>query len=290
VDDDNDGVNDCTTDFCLGTPAGALVIQSGDFAGCTARQLKADAVEEYRDLSVDLLQAGTEVGFGEVLDVLFLLVNAREGIVQENFLFKTKPPETVLGDRSASADIDLDEGITFVSAKSGGLDDSATIASTDINVIVAAIVGFGLPGLTDPVLVEELLEVREVKVLEGSEVFEYQHTVFEKLDEFKGKKINGVLISNIPSILAEINFLQSKLVEDSRFLARVLLDNIDCSSLPAGSSERKECDLGEVFFTQGLNPGLPGPEKIDFDKKAWLQGVKVVNDLGDPFGDVARLT
>ena len=227
------------------------------------------------------------IGNGEVVDVLFLLVNAREGIVDGSFLFITQPPEIVAGDKSASADIDTALGRTLVKASSGSLANETIIASTDTADIINTIIGFGLPGLSDPALVADLLEVRIILVLEGSQVYEFQQTAFEKLDGFKGKKINDILISDIPSILSEMEFIQSKLVEDSRFLARTLLDNIDCSSLAAGTSARTECDLGEDFFAQGQNTGLPGAERIDFYNKAWLQGVKVLLELGVP-GDIAR--
>ena len=121
-------------------------------------------------------------------------------------------------------------------------------------------------------------------------MFDFQQTAFEKLDEFKGKKINGVLISNIPSLLTEINAIQDILVADSELAARVLLDDIICSSLAPGSSERTECDLGEDFFTQGLNTGLPAPERIDFFKKAWLQGVKALDALGNRVVTARRAT
>jgi len=288
ADNDGDGVLD-DKDFCPETNEGASIIESGDFIGCTAGQLKGDAVDEFRELSSDLLQSGTEVGPGEVLDVLFLLVNAREGIVQDNFLFRTKPPESVVGDKKASADVDFELSRSFVKAASGSFSDETIITSTDQNDIINAIIGFGLPGLTDSTLVAELLEVREVKVLEGSEAFEFQQIAFEKLDEFKGKKINGVEINGIPDILANTTFLQSKLVADSRFLASILLDNLDCSSIAVGSAARNECDLGLSFLSQGEDTSLKGPERIDFYSKAWLQGVKVLDELSIfTFGDVAR--
>ena len=289
-DSDIDGFNDCTTDFCSDTSVGSEVVQSGVFAGCTARQLKADAVTEYKDLASDLLQTGSELDSGNMLDVLFLLVNAREGIVENNFLYSTNPPETVVAEKKVSAEIDFGEGITKIKAESGGLSNETVIASTDINDITNAILAFGLPGLNDPLLVSELIEIREVRIVEGSEVFELQQTAFEKLDEFKGKKINGILISDILSINNDMEFIQSKLVEDSRHLATTLLENdISCLALDvaANSNALKECSFGESFLGQGNNPSLPGPERIDFYGKAWQQGVKVLKELGT-LGDVAR--
>ena len=288
LDEDGDGVPN-NDDFCLGTNEGASIIPNGTFIGCTAGQLKADAVDEFRDLSSDLLQSGSEIGSGEVLDVLFLLVNAREGIVQDNFLFRTHPPESVVGDKKASADVDFELGRSFVKAGSGPFVNETIIASTNQTDIINAIIVFNLPGLTDTALIAELLEIREVKVLEGSEVFEFQHTSFEKLDGFKGKKIDSILISAIQDILANITFLQDKLVEDSGFLASTLLSNIDCSSITPGSAARTECDLGLSFLSEGDDILLPGPERIDFYRKAWLQGVKVLDELSIfTFGDVAR--
>jgi len=211
-DSDGDGVVD-DVDFCPGSFAGALV----NVNGCTARQLKAEAVESYKDLSLDLLQPGSEVGSGEVADVLVLLVTARTGIVQGSFLLREEPSE-----------------------------------------------------------------------FKGVEVFESQQTAFEKLDGFEGKKIDDVLIEDIPSILARINALQAVLVEDSQILAQALLDNIDCSSLSGGSSAREECDKGlEYLFEGTFEPGVKGAERIDFFKKAWEQGVKVLEELGIT-GNVAR--
>jgi len=158
--------------------------------GCTGSQSTEAAVEDYKEVSVDLLQSGSEIGSGEVLDVLFLIINAREGIVEDNFLFRTKPADTVVGDRSASADIDEAKGETLVKAASGSASSEAIIASTAQVDIINTIIGFGLPGLSDPVFVEELLEIRQTVVLEGSQVFEFKHTAFEKLEGFKNKKID----------------------------------------------------------------------------------------------------
>jgi hypothetical protein len=284
LDDDNDGVTDCIADQCLGTPAEAIV----NADGCTAYQLKDKAVDNYQDLSADLLQEGSEIGSGEVLDVLFLLVNAREGIVQDNFLFMTKPPQEIVGDKTITVEKDSGAGESLVYVKVGGYDTDFTVYSVDDAVIIQAIVDrpeSELDALNDAGLVADLMEVGDITVLEGSDVFEYQHTVYEKLNGFEGKKINGQEIRYIPSILSDIEVLQVILVDDSRILADILLDNIDCSSL--SGSAHTECDLGESFLADGDNIGLPGPERMDYYKKAWLQGVKVLDELGVT-GDVAR--
>jgi len=56
LDLDVDGFNDCTEDFCLGTPAGINVTSTPPFSGCAADQLQADIVEETKDLTLELLQ------------------------------------------------------------------------------------------------------------------------------------------------------------------------------------------------------------------------------------------
>jgi len=290
LDTDEDGVND-DIDACAFSNEGAAVIDASSSAssviGCTARQAKAKAVEDFKLLSPALTVPGSTIGSGEALDVLFLLVSAREGIVMDNFLYGTKPPKSVITDRKVSADVDFKFSKIFVKAESGGLTGEALVTcpapcgqSEIATASKDAVLAFGLPNLSDAALILDLLEIREIKVIEGSEVFEYQHTVVEKLEEFKGKSIDGILISLLSSTLAEIEALQAGLVEDSRHLARVLLDNVDCSLLDEGSSAEKECLIGETFYTSGLSASLPGPERINFSKSAWLQGVKVLQELG----------
>jgi len=318
ADSDGDGVLD-DDDLCANTPAGSAVIPVGGFAGCTANQLKAQAENDYRLLKDnDLLQAGSEIGVTEAEDVLQLLVNVTQGgfaqqggISQQNFLWRTIPPENVVSNKSAYAEKNFSAGTSFVTAIDGNSKIEMTVSSTDDTDIVNAIVnppGSGLvidpvpapaalPGLSDSALVADLLEVRDISILEGSQVFEYQQTIHEKLTEFKGKKINGLLIApDIPAILGKIESLQNLLVEDSRFLARVLLDQFKditapCGDLVTGSAARTECDLGESFINDGLN-ATNGAVAIDFFKKAWLQGVKVLLALeaaGEPIDDfIAR--
>jgi len=88
-------------------------------------------------------------------------------------------------------------------------------------------------------------------------------------------------MKDIPGILAAIEELQVVLVEDSRFLAKVLLDNIDCASLLASDKAREECDIGLFdFYANGLDVGKKDAERIDYFNKAWQQAVKALDELG----------
>jgi len=117
----------------------------------------------------------------------------------------------------------------------------------------------------------------EVEVKKGSTTYDHQNNAVEKLEEFKGKKINNVEIRNIPSINNELNEIEIKLVEDSRILADILLTELDCGSL--SGSAATECNLGLSFFTEAPTKSTRA-EQIDVYKKAWEQGVKVLEIQG----------
>jgi len=223
VDDDNDGVNDCSDDICLETPDEEVVIQTGILAGCTARQGKEEAIAEYTALDLPN-QPNSEIGSGEYEDVLDqYLIPAVDTIIFHNYLFRY--------------DTKFEENGS------------------------------------------------EVTIAKGTENFDLQNNAVEKLEEFKGKKINGEEIRKIPSIKNELDKIETKLVEDSRLLAKVLLDELDCDSLSGDA--KKECNEGWKYFNEASSKSK-NAEKIDFYKKAWEQGVKTLEKL-DVEGNVASL-
>lgn len=87
-DSDGDGVLN-PEDACADTPAEQVVIQNGDFAGCTAQQLKLDAIDEWQALQEDFLFVGSKVSVDAFFNVELALVEAANSIKDGNYLFRT---------------------------------------------------------------------------------------------------------------------------------------------------------------------------------------------------------
>lgn len=121
--------------------------------------------------------------------------------------------------------------------------------------------------------------------LKGAEVYDKQKAVLEKIEEFKGKKINGVGIRKIPSVMYELDAIETMIVEDSRMLAEILLNELDCNSL--NGDAKKECNLGWSYYNEASSKTKKA-EQIDFYKKAWERGVKALDKLGISEGVASR--
>ena len=147
---------------------------------------------------------------------------------------------------------------------------------------------------------DSYLFVEDVKVFNGTEeivipkgtlVFDLQKAAVDALvEEFPTKKINGVLIEDLPAINSEIEEIVQLLVNDSRLLADTLLTDLGTLSLNADA--QKEYDKGVEYFNDApLKDGSPRKpaEQVDFYKKAWEQGTKALEKQGVT-GDVASIT
>jgi cysteine-rich repeat protein/parallel beta-helix repeat protein len=125
--------------------------------------------------------------------------------------------------------------------------------------------------------VEVMIDGVLTQVYKGSTTYDNQKVVVDKLEGFKGKKINDVEIRNIPSINNEFDDIEQKLVEDSGMIASILLTDLDCNSL--GGDARSECNLGWDYYNEAPTKSNKA-EQIDYYKKAWEQGVKALEKLG----------
>ncbi len=119
--------------------------------------------------------------------------------------------------------------------------------------------------------------------IDGYVVYDNQNAVVEKLEGFKGKKINDEPIKDIPEISSKLVEIQDILVEDSRFLGEVLLSELDCASLNGDAKD--ECYLGWDYYDE-VDEKSNKAESIDYYKKAWEQGVKSLDKL-DIYGPIA---
>ena len=127
-------------------------------------------------------------------------------------------------------------------------------------------------------------------VKKGSVVYDNQNNIIERLEEFKGKKINGALISTL-AVASDLDDIESLIVDDSRLLAATLLESE--SQLDSCSDEEfaalTECTKGLDFLAAGDAPGLSNAERVNTYKKAWEQGVKTL-ELNQVEGEVASIT
>ena len=132
---------------------------------------------------------------------------------------------------------------------------------------------------------------KEVVIPKGTVVFDLQKAVVDALvEEFPTKKINGVLIEDLPAINSDIDEIVQLLVNDSRLLADTLLT--DLGTLSLNDDAQKEYDKGlEYFGDAPLKDGEPrkAAGQVDFYKKAWEQGTKALEKQGVT-GNVASIT
>ena len=73
---------------CPIPPAGQLTIIDGKFAGCTAEQLKRDALNEWKNLTDDLLFVDSKVSADKFFEVAIALSETASSINDGNFLFR----------------------------------------------------------------------------------------------------------------------------------------------------------------------------------------------------------
>ncbi len=111
----------------------------------------------------------------------------------------------------------------------------------------------------------------------GTEVFDYLKQAISKINGFFGKKINGKLISGIPEISNNLTIIQQNLVKVGKNIADILLSEIGEKSLTP--SQQSEYQLGINYFNNAKSEA-DMINQVDYYKKAWEQGVKVLDLAG----------